>query len=38
MYDFLPSKRRDSPDKQGIVGALYYDKRDLSSSKKCDIL
>ena len=38
MYNFLPLKKGDNPDEQGIVKVLYYYKCDLSSSKKCDVL
>jgi len=33
MCDFLPLKKGDSPDKQGIVKILYNNKYDLSRTK-----
>ena len=34
MYNVLPLKKGDSPDKQGIVEALYNNKCDLSRLEK----
>ena len=34
MYDFLPFKKGDNPDKQGIVEILYNNKYDLSRTKR----
>jgi len=33
MYDFLPLKKGDSPDKQGIVSELYNNNCNLSREK-----